>query len=241
MGLYGGILRIGILGDTGSGKTVLAIDILREYHTFGYINWCNIPLINIENNLVKGTDFIEKVDAKKKNTVLIDEVGEVSRGINQFNFGQLMAQSRKSIGEDQLFIMTSQVSQQTSTTMKGMIDFIVYPQILSREFGTKKPIIIRADFYKKMQRTATPRFYLHSKQYRDVHSSCDYYDTNVLVDALQDGRFKKYIKEYEKYIDSEGEIKNLKLILQEKHGLNLAESERMSRKIINARKWELID
>ena len=231
-----------ILGDTGSGKTLLAIDMLLEYYGKGFKVWSNIPLNNVDYTLVTGTDFIDDVDESEANFVLIDEVGEVSRGLNQFNFGQLMAQSRKSIGENQVFLMTAQVSQQASSTMKGLVDYIIYPTILQRNLEDhNKPTILQADFYRKAPRTSRPIFDYFDTLYYNTTETCDAYNTHELVEALEDGRFKKYLTKYAEYIDSKGRVRELKLILQEKNGLNLAEAERMALKIVNSRAWGLLD
>lgn len=234
-------MRAIILGDTGSGKTALAVDYLKEYYEAKFKIWCNIPLFNIDFEVVTGTDFIEETNIQDKNFVLIDEVGEISRGLQQFNFGQLMAQSRKSIGEDQIFFMTAQVSQQSSTTMKGLVDYIIYPDILIRRKADNCPVVIKADFYRKVPRMSSPIFEFYATQHRNVEDSCKLYDTFQLVDPLEDGRFKKYLNRYEKYIDAKGVLTELATILQEKEGLNITESKRTARKIVNARTWELID
>lgn len=234
-------MRAIILGDTGSGKTLLAIDILREYAEIGFIPWSNVHLKGIDYHHIDGTDFITNTDTSKPNFILVDEVGEIARGICQYNFGQLMAQSRKSIGENQIFLMTAQVSQQTSNTMKGMVDYIIYPEILSWDSKDHRPRAIRADFYRKIPRMTRPEFEYYGKQYREVFETCDFYDTAQMIDPMEDGRFKKYLTEYEHYVDSKGMLTALSLILQEKKGLNITDSKRMARKIINARAWGLID
>ena len=62
-----------------------------------------------------------------------------------------------------------------------------------------------------------------------------------MVEGMQDGRLYKYLELYENFIDGTREIKNLKIIINEKHGLSLAESERMARKVIFAKEWGFYD
>ena len=233
-------MRFTVLGDTGSGKTLLAVDYLKECFDKGYTVWSNIDL-GFDFNLVDSTNFTDVIDPRVRNAVLIDEVGEINTGICRYNFGQLLAQSRKSVGENQLFIMTAQVSQQASTVMKGMVDYLVYPEIIVKDGKTDKPVVVKADFYRKMQRTSIPMFSFYTSDYRNVYDSCDLYDTYQMVDALSDGRVNKYLKKYSEFISTKGTLTDLSTLLQEKEGLNIAESKRMARKIIHAVEWGLMD
>lgn len=190
---------------------------------------------------IDSTDFIQDVDPDERNFVLVDEVGEISRGYYQFSFAQLMAQSRKSIGEDQVFIMTAQVSQQTSATMRGMVDYIIYPEIMARHKKDKKPVFVKAHFYRKIPRMVRPTFEKEGYQMRRVYEACDFYDTFHEVSQMSDGKFKKFLKVYGEYVDSKGKIRELTTRLHKDEGLNKSDADMMARQIVNARLWGALD
>ena len=238
-----------IFGDTGDGKTLTAVSFIVEHYLSGekWNIYSNIHLKGIDYIPIEDTAFIESLDARKNNFVFIDEVGEIGRGHYQFTFNSLVSQSRKSIGENQIFMMTTQTQNQANIVLKGMVDFFIYPNIILREGEDERPALIELDFYKKNKRSVPLSFSLcndlipKSQRFRFVYDICDYYDTLEMVEGMQDGRLYKYLELYENFIDSTREIKNLKTIINEKHGLSLSESERMARKVIFAKEWGFYD
>lgn len=236
-------MRMGLLGDTGSGKTVTGVDLIKEYYGLGYNIYSNIKLYNIEFEWIKDTSFIESIDNTEKNFVFVDEVGEISTGFYQFNFGQLMAQSRKSIGEDQIFCLTAQVRQQANSRIWGMVDYLFYPVILTRDKDSGKPVHVKIMVKRKIPFLDKPVFVFDRKKtmYRNVFYSCELYDTLEMVEPIRDGKEKKYLKKYSMYIGSDGELQNLKTLLHKKEGLNKSEADMIAREIIYANEWGNFD
>lgn len=238
--------RFVCFGDTGDGKTLLCVDFIRDNYP-EYKVYSNIHLKEMDYVPITDTAFIDEIDPKKKNIVFIDEVGEITRGHYQFTFNSLVSQSRKSIGENQLFFMTTQTQNQASTILKGMVDFFIFPNIVQREEGTNRPIAIEVEWYEKDKRSIPLTFSECTQRlpvgltHRIVYDTCDYYDTGEMVEGLADGRFYKYLEKYESFVGTTKNIKNLTAIINEKYGVSLSEAERNARKIIFAKEFNLWD
>jgi len=225
-------MRICILGDTGDGKTLSAVDILYEYYQLGYLVYSNIHL-EIPYEKITTINFFETVDNTKKNIVLIDEIGELGKASSStmFSFTQMLAQSRKSIGENHHLIMTTQTKHQTNPTMRGLVDYLVFPEILVRE--NEKPVIVQLDWYSKIKRTYPVEFWFTHSTYRYVQKTCEMYDTMEIAKPLQNRSFEKYLKKYKKFIGTR-KIKNLYVKLLTETGLNKTENMELARQICYA-------
>lgn len=230
-------MRCIFLGGTGSGKTVCSVKLILEQYLKSYIKpkiWSNIELKNIEYTPFTDTRQVRDMDNKDFNIVFVDEVGEMGRGFHAFSFGQLLAQSRKSVGENQLFIMTAQVKSQTNTVMRGMVDYIFFPEILTREEGSNKPHDVKLNVFVKDKFSLGSSFTMQKRPlFINVYDACECYDTYEEVNPLKDGRFLNYLSKYNKYIGTKGNIKNLTSILVANEGLNISNADRIARLIIH--------
>jgi len=118
-------MRLGILGDMGSGKTLVATALNKEYHDLGYGIFANYNLA-FPFTKIDGTNFINQIPSDlddKKYVVTIDEMGLI--GINTITdqaVAQMMAQSRKSTGERSHLLLVAQIAGQLSSIIKGLMD-----------------------------------------------------------------------------------------------------------------------
>ena len=233
------MVRLLLLGGTGCGKTITAVDYLKEYFDLGYDIYSNIELFNMDYYLIEDMNFTEEVDDTKKNAVYWGEVGELGKGYYQTVMGQLIAQSRKSIGEEQIFIMDGQVRQQTNALIRGMFDLIQYPFILTKFENI--PVHVKLMTFQRDLIRPEPTFYYTRDDFRNVYESAFCYKTKDLVHKTGDGRSKKYIKLYAEFVGSNKKLTDLKTIIHKKHGENKSDADMIAREIVNALEWGTID
>ena len=244
-------MRICLLGDTGSGKTIVAIYTLVDYFKMGFKIYSNIKLTGIFKDnytLISNTGFINIINENKKNIVLLDEVGRTTyegRTHNAVRLGDLVTQSRKSIGEESHLIFTTQLESQLNDVLIGLSDFIVYPNIILRYGnlyphikGREKfiPLIIQL-LIKIKQKTKDGSTYfktMKSPYYleKDFKIISSYYNTYEEVSRFGDGSYIVLKDKYKEYVGKERKVKELKIKLQFKDHLNISESDRVARAII---------
>lgn len=232
------IPRLLLLGGTGSGKTITAVDYIKEYYELGFVPYSNQELFNMDYYHIEDMNFIDDIDDNENNVVYWGEAGELGKGYYQTIMGQLIAQSRKSIGENHVFIMDGQVRQQTNSLIRGMFDYIQYPFILTRY--NKVPVHVRLLTFKRDLIKPEPTFYYVGNEYRNVYEAGFCYETKDMVNKSGDGRFKKYLKMYVEYVGTSKKIKDLTTIIHKKHGENKSDSDMFARQIIHALDWDMI-
>ena len=243
--------RICLLGDTGSGKTIVAIFMLTDYLKQRFKVYSNIKLRGIFKDkftLISNTGFINKVDENVKNIVLLDEVGRTTyegRTHNAIRLGDLVTQSRKSIGEESHLIFTTQLESQLNDVLIGLSDYIIYPNIILNHSdiypnikGREKfiPVIIQLLIkVKRRTREGYNYFKTIKKPYyleKDFKSLVTYYNTYEEVARFGDGSYITLKDKYKEYVGKESKIKELKIKLQFKDHLNISESDRVARAIV---------
>jgi GTPase SAR1 family protein len=236
-------MRFVVYGDTGSGKTALMVAMLYHYYLKGYTIYTNLDLIGIPHTKIDNINFDEKIreiDKRaffdRKSVIAIDEVGEEQSGTPQITFSNMISQSRKTIGENHHLIMTTQTKYQTHHLLKSLIDYEVYPEIVLRSTKDNKPLIIRADYSKKIGRTYPPKFEISFIHFFKTNKTCDMYSTEQKAIPLQNDFNKKYIKKYKKYIGSteKGVKKTLETSLIYSDGLNKTTAREIAHMIIKA-------
>lgn len=243
-------MRICFLGDTGDSKTLSAIALLLEYYHKGFKVYSNI---NLKEDLkdyihISNTNFINIIDENIKNIVLMDEIGRTTyeKGThNAVKFGDLVTQSRKSIGEDSHLLFTAQIEKQLTETLKQLSDYLIYPRVLIRikdlypnTTGLKKnmPLVVQWNIKEKMRSKEgivyfkTRRIPYYPKINFPLVTKC--YNTFQMVNRIGDGMYLELKKKYPSFINTKGKLKELKVILQFKESLNIAESDRIARAII---------
>lgn len=243
-------MRICLLGDTGEGKTISAIYILSDYFSKGYKVYSNIKLTGIfkgKYTLIKNTGFTEEINPHEKNIVLLDEVGRTTyegRTHNAIRLGDLITQSRKSIGEYSHLLFTTQLESQLNDVLKGLSDFLIYCQIAVRHgdlygYGNEKaslPVIIKWLLkVKQRDKEGLTYFEVIDNPYyleKDFEKVSGYYNTFEEVERFGDGAYLKLKKKYKAYTGTQRSLQNLKTVLHFKENLNLAESDRIARAII---------
>lgn len=225
-------MRIGLVGDTGSGKTLVMVKMLYEYHIQGYQVLSNVDL-DFSSIYVDEINIDDKTDNKTKNIVGIDEIGEEEAGKPQIKLSQLMAQSRKSIGEHSHMILTFQIEGQTRSILRGLLDCLVYPRIILRA-DDNKPIFIELEWFTKLPKLYPPKFVLFMKERINVYDFCNKYNTFQKQKPLKDLSYMKYVEQYKDYIGERKKLTKLSILIRQKEGVNKATSKEIAISIINA-------
>lgn len=232
-------MRILFMGNTGSGKTVASVDIILDYYKLQWDIYSSHLLQNMDYQKFDSMEIIDMVDNSRPNVVFFDEIGEISTGYYKELFAKFLAQSRKTIGEEQVIIMTSQVKQQATEQIRGLVDYIIYPRILSWHKFNKKPIHIEFTVFEKKEICFKPVFYLlNEKPIRNVYAACDYYRTKDVQQGLKQGLSKHLLEKYKSYIDSNGKLQELTTRLHKQDGYNKSDSNMIAREIIHYNVWK---
>lgn len=240
--------RLCLTGDTGSGKTIMAVLFLLYYMQEGYKVFSNIHLKGpFENNytLITDTNFTKVTDIEERNIVLIDEVGKTAYGgssYNAINLGHVISQSRKSTGEESHFIFTTQIEAQLNVMLKGLTDFMGRCFIIFR-YGdffdnlSKKdkniPAII--EMFLKVRTVDNDGFtrFIPIEQPLFIEEDFKFiskcYNTYEEVKELGSGENITIKNKYQKYKDFS--LSDLAVLIQEKEGKNISESKRLARSI----------
>lgn len=234
-------MRLCFLGDTGDGKTISGVDILKEYYDLKYLVYANIHL-KFPYMFTDLINFNDIVNNQAKNIILIDEIGELGKAGStpMFTFTTMMSQSRKSLGENHHLILTTQTKFQGNPTLRALLDYFIYSEIILKEskknkFGLQKPLIIKLDWYQKIKRTIPPEFWYSHSTYRWVYETCDLYETYEEAKPLKDMSFIKHLVKYQRFINKKNSIKNLYVLILSQEGLNKTDSKDLARKIIHAK------
>jgi hypothetical protein len=215
------MVRFSFLGNTGAGKTLLATKYIIDKYKEGYKVYCNYHLTEglIDYTYVDDLNFTKLVDNKDKNIVVIDEIGEIGRGIKKYGFERLMAQSRKSIGEEQIFIIISQVKNQQSNVLLSMIDYILKPKVLDLRIDGKPAFLIVWVYeIKTTLSSITPKFL--NKSLVDITGVCDYYNHEEILGGFKDTTNDYLLDKYKGFIGSKGMLKTLSKHLEKQEGFN---------------------
>lgn len=225
-------MRCLIIGDTGEGKTLSMVALALHYYSLGYTLFANFHLKLIPFTFIDNSNFTKSLKFSEKHCVLIDEVGitTAKRNYLAINFSNLLAQSRKSIGEKSHLFMTTQSSQQINILIKGLLDYVMFPR-LYRDMNDIPQFCV-LEIHEKLANS--PAFIPTKKKIlRNLDKILEYYDTSELVNPFSGSDLQNLKKKYKYYVGAIRELKNLSVLLQEKEKLGITESERTARAIIN--------
>jgi hypothetical protein len=234
--------RICFYGRTGFGKTLTAVYQALNYYYKGYKIYSNIHLKGEfkEYTYITNTNFTKIINNKEKNVVLIDEIGKTTntgRSHNAINFSNIVAQSRKSFGEDSHLLLTTQI-EQFLRMLEGLIDYEFFPQIVLRDEYTGKPLVLKLEIKRVIDiNTGTGKRYkfipyANTFLYYGVYECCDFYDTYEEVESFGDGEYIEMQKIYKNYVGKKGKLEELANKIQFEKGKNISESKRLARAVI---------
>lgn len=224
-----------IFGDTGEGKTLLATAIILHEYKNGHKILSNIDFNKIEYQPINDAAPLMELDFNEPYTVFIDELGiTTSEGMTKATIGlsNLMAQSRKMIGEKSHLILTAQSQHQANIMIKSMLDIIAYPYLFfdEKEDGAKIPKWGYLDIFQKVKHRD---IFVNTgkKLFNNLDKVCEYYDTAQIVEKFKTGKINKLKEKYSDHIG--GNISNLKAILEEYEGLSKTDAIKYARMIVN--------
>lgn len=225
-------MRFCIFGDTGSGKTLVAIYILMHYARLGFKIYSNIHLKGVDYTLIKDSHAFKNLGFEERNIVFIDELGATSttRNYHAISLQHVLAQSRKMIGEKSHMIFTAQTTQQASSLVMSFIDLIAYPTLF-RDPDTNLPMIAELDCYRKIPNS---RGYVSMPPIviNNINEACGCYDTDEQADTFKDGVLQGLKEEYKDYIGADRSLSLLADTLVFEKGKGKSEAKSLARAII---------
>jgi len=238
-------MRFLLLGnDTGNGKTLSSVYLAKYYYDLGYKIYSNIQLKgDLGDNyiFIDGTNFIDELEnSQDKKLVLLDEIGLATYTQTKTSIGMsnIVSQSRKSIGEKSHLIANTQMDIQLNPIWRGLIDYIIYPQLYQLKDNSyicfwyiEKKIKGFINFNNYIKNTYFKQ--IGTIAIKNISVAMNLYNTFMETDKFKDDRtYNKMKKKYKKMSGKRDMISNFKAILIEKEGLNPTEADRIGRAII---------